>query len=59
MNFFKHLQLLRWISPAQLDICMLLLQFKDRSTANNVEVILPLPPDAITPIVKTSTGAAV
>jgi hypothetical protein len=35
------------------------LQFKDRSTANNVEVILPLPPDAITPIVKTSTGAAV
>ncbi|KAL6756488.1 Mu1-adaptin [Haematococcus lacustris] len=34
-------------------------QFKDRSTANNVEIILPLPADAITPVVKTSTGVAV
>lgn len=33
-------------------------QFKDRSTANNVEIILPLPADATTPIVKTSTGSA-
>uniref|UniRef100_A0A7S0RQ82 MHD domain-containing protein n=1 Tax=Chlamydomonas leiostraca TaxID=1034604 RepID=A0A7S0RQ82_9CHLO len=33
-------------------------QFKDRSTANNVEIILPLPSDATTPVVKTSTGSA-
>eukprot|EP00199_Chlamydomonas_sp_CCMP681_P000912 CAMPEP_0119102588 /NCGR_PEP_ID=MMETSP1180-20130426/1288_1 /TAXON_ID=3052 ORGANISM="Chlamydomonas cf sp, Strain CCMP681" /NCGR_SAMPLE_ID=MMETSP1180 /ASSEMBLY_ACC=CAM_ASM_000741 /LENGTH=439 /DNA_ID=CAMNT_0007086905 /DNA_START=336 /DNA_END=1655 /DNA_ORIENTATION=+ len=34
-------------------------QFKDRSTANNVEIILPLPADAISPAVKTSIGSAV
>lgn len=29
-------------------------QFKDRSTATSVEIMLPLPPDAISPIFKTS-----
>lgn len=29
-------------------------QFKDRSTATSVEIMLPLPPDAITPVVRTS-----
>lgn len=29
-------------------------QFKERSTASLVEVLLPLPPDAITPAVRTS-----
>lgn len=33
-------------------------QFKDRSTANNVEIILPLPNDAISPVVKTANGTA-
>eukprot|EP00271_Cylindrocystis_brebissonii_P010391 TRINITY_DN26570_c0_g1_i1.p1 TRINITY_DN26570_c0_g1~~TRINITY_DN26570_c0_g1_i1.p1 ORF type:complete len:429 (+),score=86.59 TRINITY_DN26570_c0_g1_i1:383-1669(+) len=34
-------------------------QFKERSTATNVEIELPVPPDAITPGVRTSMGAAV
>ncbi|KAL0040830.1 hypothetical protein WJX79_006774 [Trebouxia sp. C0005] len=34
-------------------------QFKERSSATNVEILLPLPPDAITPNVRTSQGAAV
>jgi AP-1 complex subunit mu len=38
---------------------LLAAQFKDRSTANNVEIILPLPDDAITPAVKTPVGSAV
>lgn len=29
-------------------------QFKERSSASNVEIFLPLPPDAITPIVRAS-----
>lgn len=29
-------------------------QFKERSNATNVEISLPLPPDAITPTVRTS-----
>lgn len=29
-------------------------QLKERSTATNVEIILPLPPDATTPVVKTT-----
>jgi len=29
-------------------------QFKERSTATSVEIMLPLPPDAITPIVRAS-----
>ena len=29
-------------------------QFKERSSATNVEILLPLPPDAITPNVRTS-----
>lgn len=33
-------------------------QFKERSSATNVEIILPLPPDATTPMVKTSQGSA-
>ena len=28
--------------------------FKDRSTATSVEIMLPLPPDAISPVVKSS-----
>merc|ERR1712196_207228 len=31
-------------------------QFKQRSTANNVEIIIPVPPDADTPSFKTSIG---
>jgi hypothetical protein len=34
-------------------------QFKDRSTANNVEIILPLPGDATAPAVRTAVGSAV
>lgn len=34
-------------------------QFKERSAAGNVEIILPLPPDATQPTVRTSTGSAV
>lgn len=34
-------------------------QFKERSAATSVEIILPLPPDAITPTVRTSQGNAV
>lgn len=34
-------------------------QFKERSTATNVEIELPVPPDAITPGVRTSMGTAV
>ena len=34
-------------------------QFKERSSANNVEIMLPLPADATTPAVKTSQGSAV
>lgn len=34
-------------------------QFKDRSTATSVEIILPLPTDAISPIFKASQGNAV
>jgi AP-1 complex subunit mu len=34
-------------------------QFKERSAASSVEIILPLPPDAITPVVRTSQGNAV
>jgi len=33
-------------------------QFKERSTATNVEIILPVPNDATTPAVRTSTGVA-
>lgn len=33
-------------------------QFKERSTASSVEISLPLPPDAITPTVRTSQGKA-
>lgn len=35
-------------------------QFKERSTATSVEILLPLPPDAISPTVRTSQvrGAA-
>lgn len=33
-------------------------QFKERSTATNVEIELPVPPDAITPEVKSSMGSA-
>jgi len=33
-------------------------QFKQRSTANNVEIIIPVPPDADTPTFKTSIGTA-
>jgi hypothetical protein len=29
-------------------------QFKERSAATSVEIMLPLPPDAITPVVRTS-----
>ena len=29
-------------------------QFKERSSATNVEISLPLPPDAIAPTVRTS-----
>ena len=29
-------------------------QFKERSSANNVEILLPLPPDAIAPTVRAS-----
>lgn len=29
-------------------------QFKERSSASNVEIFLPLPPDAITPTVRAS-----
>jgi len=31
-------------------------QFKQRSTANNVEILIPVPPDADTPSFKTSIG---
>jgi AP-1 complex subunit mu len=31
-------------------------QFKQRSTANNVEIIIPVPPDADSPKFKTSVG---
>lgn len=34
-------------------------QFKERSTATNVEIELPVPPDAITPNVRTSMGTSV
>lgn len=34
-------------------------QFKDRSTANNVEIAISVPADATTPIVRASTGQAV
>ncbi|BDA40391.1 AP-1 complex subunit mu-1 [Coccomyxa sp. Obi] len=34
-------------------------QFKERSSASNVEIFLPLPPDAITPTVRASQGTAV
>jgi len=33
-------------------------QFKQRSTANNVEIIIPVPPDADTPTFKASVGMA-
>lgn len=33
-------------------------QFKDRSTATSVEIQLPLPPDAISPQVRTTQGNA-
>ncbi|GHP11311.1 AP-1 complex subunit mu-2 [Pycnococcus provasolii] len=33
-------------------------QFKDRSTARNVEILLPVPPDATTPAVRTTNGNA-
>lgn len=33
-------------------------QFKERSTATSVEILLPLPPDAISPTVRTSQGTA-
>ena len=29
-------------------------QFKERSAATSVEIMLPLPPDAITPVVRAS-----
>ena len=32
-------------------------QFKRRSTANNVEIIIPVPPDADSPKFKTTIGA--
>ena len=31
-------------------------QFKRRSTANNVEIIIPVPPDASAPKFKTTIG---
>lgn len=34
-------------------------QYKERSTASHVEILLPLPPDAITPAVRASQGSAV
>ncbi|KAK9832883.1 hypothetical protein WJX74_000672 [Apatococcus lobatus] len=34
-------------------------QFKERSSATNVEILLPLPSDAITPTVRCSQGSAV
>ena len=34
-------------------------QFKERSTATSVEIILPLPSDAISPVVKSSQGNAI
>ncbi|CAK0787979.1 AP-1 complex subunit mu-2 [Coccomyxa viridis] len=34
-------------------------QFKERSSASNVEIFLPLPQDAITPTVRASQGTAV
>ncbi len=40
-------------------VCVCTLQFKDRSTANNVEIILPIAGDAISPVVKTAVGTAV
>ena len=33
-------------------------QFKERSSATNVEISLPLPPDAIAPTVRTSQARA-
>lgn len=33
-------------------------QYKERSAATNVEIIVPLPPDAISPVIKAGTGAA-
>ncbi|GMH20741.1 hypothetical protein Nepgr_022583 [Nepenthes gracilis] len=33
-------------------------QFKERSTATNVEIELPVPPDAISPTIRTSLGSA-
>lgn len=33
-------------------------QFKSRSTANNVEILVPVPSDADSPKFKTSTGSA-
>lgn len=33
-------------------------QFKERSTATSVEILLPLPPDAISPTVRTSQASA-
>lgn len=33
-------------------------QFKERSAATNVEILLPLPPDAIQPTVRASQGSA-
>ncbi len=32
-------------------------QLKERSTATNVEIILPLPPDATNPVAKTTQGS--
>ena len=32
-------------------------QFKQRSTANNVEIVIPVPADADTPSFKTSIGS--
>lgn len=32
-------------------------QFKERSTATSVEILLPLPPDAISPTVRTSQAS--
>ena len=32
--------------------------FKDRSTATSVEIMLPLPPDAISPVVKSSQASS-
>jgi AP-1 complex subunit mu len=34
-------------------------QFKERSSATSVEIVLPLPPDAITPVIRASQGSAV